>query len=385
MSKWQMVKLGEVCDVRDGTHDSPKYQETGYPLITSKNIIDGTIDFSNVNLISKDDFEKINKRSKVDNGDILMPMIGTIGNSIIVEENYEFAIKNVALIKFKNTNIHNKFVNYILKSSMFERYVAQENRGGTQKFLSLGNIRSLKIPLPPLEEQQKIAKNLDLASELVKLYKTKQQELDKLIQSVFYDMFGDPVTNEKGWEVEELNTICGVRDGTHDSPKYIESGYPLITSKNISNGEIDFLNVNYISLEDLEKINKRSKVDNGDIIMPMIGTIGNPIIVMTDRIFAVKNVAIIKFGNSNMNNIFIKELLSSAYFDNAIRKNNKGGTQKFMSLGDIRKLKIPVPPLALQQKFADIVTKIEEQRAEVNHALQDTEMLYNSLMQEYFE
>ncbi len=103
-----LEKLEDICDVRDGTHDSPKYVNEGYPLITSKNVTNGTIDFNNVNNISSEDYEKINRRSFVDDGDILMPMIGTIGKPIIVVKNRDFAIKNVALIKFNKSNVLNR-------------------------------------------------------------------------------------------------------------------------------------------------------------------------------------------------------------------------------------------------------------------------------------
>lgn len=174
-------------------------------------------------------------------------------------------------------------------------------------------------------------------------------------------MFGDPVINPYNWNKEELGIICDVRDGTHDSPKYVSEGYPLITSKNIINGIVDFQNVNYISKEDLDSINKRSKVDNGDIIMPMIGTIGNPVIVNSDKEFAIKNVALIKFNeNSLITNIFVRTLLESHYFEYVISQNKRGGTQKFISLGDIRKLKVIVPPVKLQNQFANFIKQVDK-------------------------
>jgi len=102
VSKEEAVALGEVCDVRDGTHDSPMYVDVGFSLMTSKNFSRGRIDYSGAKLISEADFIDINKRSKVDRGDIIMPMIGTIGGPVVVDFDPDFAIKNVALIKFKN-------------------------------------------------------------------------------------------------------------------------------------------------------------------------------------------------------------------------------------------------------------------------------------------
>jgi len=175
-------------------------------------------------------------------------------------------------------------------------------------------------------------------------------------------MFGDPMTNPMGWEVKPLSKICDVRDGTHDSPEYVMEGYPLVTSKNVTSGELNFADVNYISVEDYTQINRRSKVDNGDIIMPMIGTIGKPVIVNTERKFAIKNVALMKFNKTDVLNIYIWMLLSSNYFDVITKDHNRGGTQKFIALGDIRKLPIPLPPLSLQHRFTDFVRQTDKSK-----------------------
>ena len=170
-------------------------------------------------------------------------------------------------------------------------------------------------------------------------------------------MFGD----DSNFEKVLLSSVCDVRDGTHDSPKYVKKGFPLITSKNVTNGVIDFNNTNYISQLDFEKINQRSKVDYGDILLPMIGTIGNPVVVDTRKMFAIKNVALIKFYNeSTVHNIYIKNLLTSFYFDKQVLQKIRGGTQKFIALRDIRGFQIPLPPLSLQNEFAEFVAQVDK-------------------------
>jgi len=157
--------------------------------------------------------------------------------------------------------------------------------------------------------------------------------------------------------------VCDVRDGTHDSPQYYKSGYPLVTSKNVTSGKIDVTGCSLICETDYKKINERSKVDMGDIIMPMIGTVGNPVIVDIEPNFAIKNVALIKFGlNSKVLNIYVRALLQSDYFDDAVLSKVRGGTQKFISLGDIRKLEILVPPLELQKQFAAFVEQTDKSK-----------------------
>lgn len=157
---WKWVRLGEVCDVRDGTHDTPKYISNGIPLITSKNISNNTILFDNVKYISSEDYRAIANRSFVDTGDILFAMIGSIGNPVIVNTDKQFAIKNVALFKFhQNHFFYNK---YLLIFLQLNQYIMQKkSSGAVQSFVSLKFLREYLFPLPPLKEQERIVKKVD--------------------------------------------------------------------------------------------------------------------------------------------------------------------------------------------------------------------------------
>ena len=169
---WEQRKLSDIADVRDGTHSSPKYVEYGLPFITSKNLKDGGIDFDNISYISKEDFDEINKRSKVDKNDILMGMIGTIGNIALIRDNSNFAIKNVALIK----NIELVFYLYlfqVLQSNSTVKQLSENLDGGTQKFISLNKLRNLSIQLPDNTEQYKISHLLDTLDSLITLHQRK--------------------------------------------------------------------------------------------------------------------------------------------------------------------------------------------------------------------
>ena len=159
-SSWRWVRLSEVINVRDGTHDSPKYRETGIPLVTSKNISGGRLDFSNVKYISREDANKINERSNVDSGDILFAMIGSIGNPVIVKKDREFCVKNVAL--FKNYDKSKMCIEYVYWFLYREQYVMKKNAsGGVQSFISLKVFRNYLFPLPPLAEQKRIVAKIE--------------------------------------------------------------------------------------------------------------------------------------------------------------------------------------------------------------------------------
>jgi len=165
---WEQRKLSDIKDVRDGTHDSPKYHQLGHPLVTSKNLTESGLDMTDVSLISDFDFETINKRSNVDTGDILLGMIGSIGNPVIVDRD-DFAIKNVALIKVGG-DVPNNFLIQLLKSPVFESYIRLENAGNTQKFLGLGKIRDYIFYAPIYEEMECIGAFFRTLDELIKLY-----------------------------------------------------------------------------------------------------------------------------------------------------------------------------------------------------------------------
>lgn len=193
------------------------------------------------------------------------------------------------------------------------------------------------------------------------------------------------ILNPNGLEKVLLGEVCDVRDGTHDSPKYYTEGYPLVTSKNVTGGRIDLRECSLICEDDYNKINQRSKVDVGDILMPMIGTVGNPVIVDIDAEFAIKNVALIKFKeDSRVINSFVKALLESDYFDRTVISKVRGGTQKFISLGDIRKFEICLPLIEMQEEFADFVKQVDKSKVAVQKALDETQLLFDSLMQKYF-
>lgn len=186
-NEWEYKKLGQVSIVKDGTHDSPKYVSNGYPLITSKNLLNGEIDFKNVNYISKEDYDAINKRSNVDKGDILFGMIGTIGNPLIVETD-DFAIKNVALIKEKE-GLLNKFLIYVLETDFINKQFYRLNAGGTQKFIALGLIKDLLVPIPSIKEQLKISEFLSIVDINLNSYKNQISNMKKFKKGLLQQMF----------------------------------------------------------------------------------------------------------------------------------------------------------------------------------------------------
>ena len=162
-----------------------------------------------------------------------------------------------------------------------------------------------------------------------------------------------PLEIPSGWSWSRLGTCLDVRDGTHDTPRYVSEGVPLVTSKNLSNGRIDFSTAKLISREDSQAINQRSKVDGGDIMYAMIGSIGNPVLYQGTDEFSIKNMALFKNILDGMYMEYVYWFLVLAQED--MRKAASGGVQAFVSLGYLRNYLIPVPPIAEQKRICDTI------------------------------
>ena len=379
-----MTRLGDVCTVISGS--TPKTSVAEY--------WDGDIKWITPAELNEDSFylydsqRHITELGKEKTGLSYMP-IGTvilssrapIGKTAIAgcEMCCNQGFKNLIC----SDDIFNEYLYYFLKGKT--DYLNSLGRGATFKEISKSIVENIEIRLPALEEQKQIARQFGEIYRLISLRKQQLARLDGLVKARFVELFGDTILNPFGWKKDLLGTVCDVRDGTHDSPQYYESGYPLVTSKNVTGGKIDLTDCSLICEADFKKINERSKVDIGDIIMPMIGTVGKPVIVDIEPNFAIKNVSLIKFkADSRVLNIYIRALLQSDYFDDAVLSKVRGGTQKFISLGDIRKLEVLVPPMELQEQFATFIKQTDKSKVVVQKALDEAQTLFDSLMQEYF-
>lgn len=191
---WKQRKLNDIADVRDGTHNSPQYQDEGHPFITSKNVKDGFINYAEVEYISDEDFNEINKRSKVAINDILMGMIGTIGNMALIRIEPDFAIKNVALIK-DTGQINHLYLYHFLHSPYIKKQLFAVMDGGTQKFISLNNVRNLNILSPKLKEQIELGIYFENLEKFITLYQRKLDQLKTLKKYFLQNMF--PAKGEK--------------------------------------------------------------------------------------------------------------------------------------------------------------------------------------------
>lgn len=290
---WEQRKLNEIADVRDGTHDSPKYVQEGHPFITSKNVSNGFINYDEVQYITDVDYEEINKRSKVDVHDILMGMIGTIGNLALIRQKPDFAIKNVALIKYTG-DVDYQYLYQTLQVDCVTRQLFTGMDGGTQKFVSLKKIRELGIPFTEEQEQQKIGQYFENLDNLITLHQRKCDETKQLKKFMLQNMF--PKNGEKNpeirfegftddWEQRKFSDLVQIERG--GSPRPIDD---FITD---SPDGLNWVKIgdapaqgNYIT-KTAEKIkpeglSKTREVHPGDLILSNSMSFGKPYIMGID-------------------------------------------------------------------------------------------------------
>ena len=352
------VKLGDLGKIITGNTPSKKtlefYDSNDIPFIKPddfKTIDEISLSKGNKNYISEN---ARNSARIVPKNSVLVTCIGIIGKVMISESELSFNQQINAIVP--NELILSKYLAYLLLYN--KPKLDFISNAPVVPIINKTQFSEFEVTFHEnIDVQEKIIQNLENLDNQILKRRHQSKLFSNLVKSRFNEMFGD----DSSFEKVLLSSVCDVRDGTHDSPKYVKKGFPLITSKNVTNGVIDFNNTNYISQLDFEKINQRSKVDYGDILLPMIGTIGNPVVVDTRRMFAIKNVALIKFYNeSTVHNIYIKNLLTSFYFDKQVLQKIRGGTQKFIALRDIRGFQIPLPPLYLQNEFADFVAQVDK-------------------------
>jgi len=401
---WKIVVSSKIMDIRDGTHDTPKYiQNDGIPLITSKNLKGNKIDFEKVSYISKDDHFEISKRSKVEEGDILFAMIGTIGNPAIIKGDANFSIKNIGLFK-KNESviIPAFFVNY-LRSGIFEKQLTERKllKGTTQKFIPLGNLRNIHIPLPPISEQKAIVFKIEeLLSDLENGKQQLQIAHQQLIiyrQSLLKWAFEGKLTNNnvkdgelpKGWKWMLISDLCNVVRGGSPrpagDPKFYDGNIPFLKVRDITKDSNKYLTTFEYTIKEAG-LHKTRQIKPNTLLLSNSGaTLGVPKICMID---ATMNDGIAAFLDlDKRSNLYLYYFWVSKTRE--LRNINMGAAQPNLNTDIIKNYSVPIPPLSEQQLIVDeleskltVCDKIEET---ISQSLLQAESLRQSILKKAFE
>ncbi|MDE6847477.1 MAG: restriction endonuclease subunit S, partial [Lachnospiraceae bacterium] len=265
-------------------------------------------------------------------------------------------------------------------------YLNSLGRGATFKEISKSIVENIEIPLPDLEKQIDCANTLKKCWDLMLLRKVQIKQMDNLIKSRFVEMFGDPMVNSMGWLIKSFEDVsCIITDGEHATPKRATEGIYLLSARNILDHAIQLDDVDFIDDKEYERIAKRIVPRTGDVLLSCSGSIGRCCVVPENLKFQmVRSVALIRFNDNEVNPIFAEWLITTDEVQRQILKLATQSSQTNLFQGKIKKLRGYIPPLKLQNQFADFVTQTTKLKFEIQKSLDETQTLMDTLMQEYF-
>lgn len=308
---------------------------------------------------------------------------GATCGTLNVSTPYSYINGNAMALDNLNEEIVNlKYIFYYLKKRGFDDCIT----GSAQPQITAQGLRKIDILVPPIDIQIKIARVLDKAQELIDKRKEQIEKLDEFIQSVFLDMFGDPVKNPKGWNQKSFaNGIQSIKYGASIPPVFSQEGIPFIRATNIKNGRIIENDMKYISPEEAQKIEK-CKLEVGDILIVRSGVnAGDSTFVNKKYNNSYGGYDIIVKLNNNLNYAYINGLFNSIYREVFIDPLTRRAGQQHLNVKQIQGLLIMYPPVDLQNKFSNIVEKTEQQKELLQNSLTQLENNFNSLMQRTFK
>ena len=320
---------------------------------------------------------------KVKAGTVIMSFKLTVGKCAIAAVDL---YTNEAIMAFNLKDgyyIDSSFLYYYLQSYKWQG----ANKAVMGLTLNKATISKQIISIPPLPIQQKIVAELDKVCLIIDKKKQQLKELDNLAQSIFYDMFGDPVENEKGWEVKKLGEVCPVIvDGVHQKPNYTDSGKPFVSVVNINSGYLNLKGCKYVSCDDFLQMTKKNKAERGDVLYSKVGaTYGIPALVNTDDDFALYvSVCLMKPNRNLINSVFLKQMMATPFIKEQADNRIKGIGVPDLHLNQIRDFNIILPPLFLQQSFAAKIEAIEKQKELISRSIKEAQTLFDERMDYWF-
>lgn len=377
---WKYKKLGEAATFINGYAFKPdQWKEYGTPIVRIQNLNNPNAPYNYFD-------GEVPDKVKIQNGDLLISWSASLG-AYIWNGGNAFLNQHIFKVAFDKTDVDKIYLKYAVTSKL--ETMAGKVHGATMKHIVKKDFDNTLIPYPPKSTQLSIVSELDKINELIRLKKEQLKDYDNLAQSIFYEMFGDPVENEKGWEVKKMKDVCThIVDCPHSTPKKADTttNYPCIRTSELKGGTISWSTMQYLEKDEYEKRIARLKPETGDIIFGREGTIGDAVILPSGYNFSLgQRTMLIRTDNEMIINTFMHRTLMSEWIKHQIEYVNVSSTVAHVNIKDFKLFDVPLPPLPLQHLFAQRIEQIERQRSAVQKSITDLETLLASRMQYWFE
>lgn len=381
-SKWEYKKLGDICVLLNGyAFKSEKYVDEGIRVMRITNVQKGAIVDDDPKFYPMSSQTEI-QRYLLKENDLLVSLTGNVGRVGLLQRELLPAALNqrVACLRQKNNSLDLKYLFHLLNSDLFEKDCIANSQGIAQKNMSTKWLSDYELPIPPIADQQRIVAELDCLNEMIAVKQEQLKEFDKLAQSIFYDMFGN------GYEKKLLGDFCEVGTGSTPSRKneglFYGGQIPWVKTTEVQNSDI-YKTEETITDTAIEQTNCKL-YPIGTILMAMYGqgkTRGQVARLMIKAATNQACAAIIP-DDKVCDRDYLYEYLLLSY--EKIRDMARGGNQANLNLQLVRSIPVPLPPLSLQQQFADKISAIEAQKELVKQSIAETQVLLDYTMDKYF-
>lgn len=378
-----MMKLGDICSFQSGgtpSRSNSKYFNGTIPWITTVALTGGVIDENSaVEFISDDAIRQSAAK-------IVKPysiMVGTrvgVGKVAINSVAMSTSQDVVSLIDIDETKWNKMFLVKFIQAK--NNFLNSQARGATIKGIKIEVLAELELPDIDLPTQRWIADTLDKVAEGIGLCRKMLGKLDLMVKAKFVEMFGNiPET-----EFVTMGSVCSlITDGTHQPPKFVDSGIPFLFVSNITTNMLTYNAEKFISAETYAELMKRTPVEIGDILLSTVGSYGHPAIVKSNKQFSFqRHIAFLKPRHNIIDSTFLHSAILTAGVQRQIEAKVKGIAQKTLNLSEIRTLRFPLPPLQEQERYAALVKNINKSKLTIQEIRDKMETEKLALMQEYF-
>lgn len=378
-------RIGDICEVVSGSTPKtsiPEYWDGDIKWITPAEINDDSyIVNDSVRKITALGVQKTGL-SSFPAGTVILSSRAPIGKVAIAgcEMYCNQGFKNLIC----SEKINNRYLYWFLKGK--GEYLNSLGRGATFKEISKQIVSKIEINVPDLYVQASAVRILEEVSGIIRLRKQELQKLDELMNARFVELFGDPRRNECfKWGLKDFKDITElITDGEHATPRRVNKGIYLLSARNVLNHSLQLTDVDYIDQEEYDRIAKRIIPKEGDVLVSCSGSVGRCCSVPSGIQFQmVRSAALLRFSSFVLP-VFAEYMITSDFVQEQINQSKTASSQANLFQGKIAKLKGFVPPIELQEQFATFVAQVDKSKAVVQKALDETQTLFNSLMQQYF-
>ncbi len=363
------MKIRDICNsVTDGSHNPPQgIEKSEYMMLSSKNVFDDEITFEEPRYLTEEDFEREHKRTKISTGDVLLTIVGTVGRTAVVDEDMpSFALqRSVAVLHPKKDVCSARFLMYALRGK--RSYIENRAKGVAQKGIYLGEVSDIDIQIPEAIEQDTIVEKLDRINNVIKQRQQELQLLDNLIKARFVELFGDPIINSKNLRTKGLKDVLILKAGDFTAASDISNEssdvtpYPCYGGNGIRGYVAEYNQDGEYSL-----VGRQGALSGN--VQFACGKFKN-----TEHALLVTPIV-------EMNNIWLNQLLLNL----DLKRYQTGAAQPGLSVKNLQEIQIICVPIDEQNRFAEFVQQTDKSKFVVQKALEETQTLFESLMQKYF-